>query len=426
MEKKPKKIVSISYVSIRFGIAFSLFFPLFFQLSGHIYHRASPLMDSGGVLLNLPFPISMLGCYLGILLLGRYKSAYLSLAIIFLTFILMLCSSVIATQGHIAHERQKLLLMIQFILPLFALALGQIFENGDNGKDVFVKAVLLVLILIVPNQLLFTWIKGEKILNHSVFVFSIYQSYQYVPLMMVSGFLIAFLCLWDEKKYRRIFYFLSPLIGIYAMASFSILSIFALFAGLFFIAIFKFYKVGDKTVLVLFIVVLSVTSAYFYSCRHTDAYAVKFKAGKGAGIYFIKKVPQNVSDRFADWKFYSQHIITNSNTLLFGHRRPPDRSVRTSAHNYYLDFIYNFGLIAIIPLLILIGYTLILTFKFRHKIMNSNILMGLAGVILYNILIDNNFKVTLRQPYPGIIIAFLWGIFLTKIMRLQRCTNGNK
>jgi hypothetical protein len=411
---------SILAVFVRFGIAFSLFFPLFFQLSGHIYHRPQPLMDSGGVLLNLPLPISMIGCFLGILFLGRYKSAFLSLAIVFLTFILMLCSSVISTQGHIACERQKLLLMIQFILPLCALFLGQIFGNRDNDQDIFVKAFLIVLILIVPNQLLYTWIKGEEILNHSVFVFSIYQSYQYVPLMMVSGFLIAFLCLWEEKKCRPIFYFLSPLIGIYAIASFSILTIFALLVGLLFISIFKFYKKGDKTVLVLYIVVLSVSTAYLYYCRQTDAYGIKFKAG------IEKKIPQNVKDRFDDWKFYSQHIITNSNTLLFGHGRPPDRSVTTSAHNYYLDFIYNFGLIATIPLFILIGYTLILTFKFRHKIMNSNILLGLTGVVLYLILIDNNFKVTLRQPYPGIIIAFLWGIFLNKIMSLKGRTNDHK
>jgi len=52
--------------------------------------------------------------------------------------------------------------------------------------------------------------------------------------------------------------------------------------------------------------------------------------------------------------------------------------------------------------------------------------MGLTGVVLYLILIDNNLKVTLRQPYPGILFAFLWGIFLNKIMRLQRCTNGNE
>jgi hypothetical protein len=310
--------------------------------------------------------------------------------------------------------------MFQFILPLFAIALGQIYENGDNDKDIFVKAFLIVLILIIPNQLLYTWIKGKKILNHSVFVFSIYQSYQYVPLMMVSGFLIAFLSLWEEKKYRPIFYFLSPLIGIYSIASFSILTIFALLVGLLFISIFKFYNKGDKTALVLFVVVLSVSTAYLYYCRQTDAYGVKFRSGFG------KKTPQNVSDRFDDWKFYSQHIITNSNTLLFGHGRPPERSVTTSAHNYYLDFIYNFGLIAIMPLFILIGYTLILTFKFRHKIMNSNTLLGLTGVVLYLILIDNNFKVTLRQPYPGIITAFLWGILLNKIMRLHGCTNGYK
>lgn len=397
---------------LKFAIAVSLFFPLFFKLSGRIYHSRVPLLDSGGVLMDLPLPVSIIGCYLGILLLWRYRSARLPLFIISLTFILMICSTLIISRGNIVSERRKLLLIVQFILPLFALVLGQIFDQRDAGQDLFVKAILLVLILIVPSQLLYTWTQGHIILGHSVPFFSIYQSHQYVVLMMVSGFLIAFSCLWEDKFFRRVLYALSPIVGIYAVASFSLLSIFLMAAGLFIITIFRFFRTGDKSALLLFLVVLFVSITYFYYCMGTWAFNAKFRPNSDSHAF----LPKNVADRFGDWKFYSNRIVTNSQTLLLGHKTPPERLVRTSAHNYYLDFIYNFGLIAITPLLFLIGYTVLQCCKARRDILKSNILIGLTGVVLYNLLVDNNFKVALRQPYPGIIVAFLWGILLNKLV----------
>jgi hypothetical protein len=33
--------------------------------------------------------------------------------------------------------------------------------------------------------------------------------------------------------------------------------------------------------------------------------------------------------------------------------------------------------------------------------------------------LDNNMKVTLRQPYPGVFGFFLWGILLSRLARLE-------
>ncbi|MDY6793339.1 MAG: hypothetical protein SWH54_18895 [Thermodesulfobacteriota bacterium] len=117
---------------------------------------------------------------------------------------------------------------------------------------------------------------------------------------------------------------------------------------------------------------------------------------------------------------YSSKIIENSHTLLFGHERPPERSVTTSAHNYYLDFVYNFGFLALLPLLFLIGYSLYLAFKFRDHIIHSERLLGLCMIVFFLVLVDNNFKVTLRQPYPGILTFFLWGVLLSRLLSLEK------
>jgi hypothetical protein len=39
----------------------------------------------------------------------------------------------------------------------------------------------------------------------------------------------------------------------------------------------------------------------------------------------------------------------------------------------------------------------------------------LAAIVFYLVVIDSNFKVTLRQPYPGIFAYFMWGLLLSRL-----------
>ena len=92
-----------------------------------------------------------------------------------------------------------------------------------------------------------------------------------------------------------------------------------------------------------------------------------------------------------------------------------DRAIATSAHNYYLDLIYNFGLIGLMPLVWLIVHTLWLLWRNRARLRMELPLLGLAFVALFLILVDNNFKVTFRQPYPGIFGFFVWGLLFSRL-----------
>ena len=42
-----------------------------------------------------------------------------------------------------------------------------------------------------------------------------------------------------------------------------------------------------------------------------------------------------------------------------------------------------------------------------------------AAVVLYLVVVDNNFKVSFRQPYPGIITFFLWGLLIQQMSRIS-------
>ena len=423
------KLFGISDAGIRFGIAFILFFPLFFQLSGRIFHSRQLVLDSGGLIFQLPLPIAIIGCYIGLLFIGRYKKAYLSLTVIFLLFIFMVLTSIITANRQIIDERYKLLLLFQYMLPIFALVLGQLFENGMPEKRIIAKVFLFTLILIVPLQLLLTWFSGRILLTHSMLFFSIYQHHEYVTLSMISGFFISLCALWEYPNYRKIFIFLAPLIGIYAVAGYSMLALFTAVAGLAAFTVYRFFKYRDKTIVAVFICTFIATFGYFSFSWNSGGFTQKYGFLKETKKYMVSKhdksikpekvIPKGLNTRFKDWTLYSTSIMANGKSFFLGHKKPFDRSVTTSAHNYYLDFVYNFGFLAILPLLFLIGYSLYLAFKYRDNIMQSERLLGLCMVVFFLVLVDNNFKVTLRQPYPGILTFFLWGVLLSRLLSLR-------
>ena len=122
-----KKEIALAWVT---GI--SLIFPLFFQLSGHIYNSAEAIVDSGGVLKTLPLPVSVLSCFGGILMLAsRYRRALPALATLGGMFAAMGISLLLAG-NELDIEWRKILLMAQVMLPTFGLALGQMTADEDK------------------------------------------------------------------------------------------------------------------------------------------------------------------------------------------------------------------------------------------------------------------------------------------------------
>jgi len=113
--------------------------------------------------------------------------------------------------------------------------------------------------------------------------------------------------------------------------------------------------------------------------------------------------PKNLAQRIAYWKFYAEEILSSPKSAVLGHVAPPDRTKYPSAHNYYLDFAYNFGIVPLLPLLGLIGLTLLGVRRQWQSVKTSMPLLGLTAVVLFLLLVDNSFKVGMRQPYPGIL-----------------------
>lgn len=455
-----RKTTSIDNPALRITVAVGIVFPMFFQLSGRIFRDKDFLVDSGGDILNLPIPISVLVCYAAIVFIGTYNRARESLAVIFLCFCLMILSTVLATelstQSDGDLQQGKIILLIQFILPMLALVLGQTYGGNDDSERSVAKACLYVLALVIPLQLMATWLQSLNLLAFYLYFFSVYQHLQYVPVVFVCGFVLACFSLWQEMEYRKTLMVLAIPVGAYAILSISILALSGLLIGsLIFVAYMHLQKAGKLQKGPLLLLALIVVG--IYGALPVAKYNL-IKWGKVGNISdpmsstlmtsdeIASREPTATSDNIASddegvtevdhatrmkptsriatrlevWQFYIRGITNTGYEWAFGHESPPERERHVSAHNYYLDFVYNFGLVALVPFIWLIVFTLWKSGRHWKAIAANPGTFATVGVVVFLLLVDNSLKVGMRQPYSGIVTFFLWGILLSRLIELDK------
>ncbi|NVZ61199.1 hypothetical protein HX867_03810 [Pseudomonas gingeri] len=391
--------------------AFVLFFPMFFQLSKGVYQSA----DAGAVgrLETLPVPISVLVCYAGIVILGQYSKVRVSLITVFSVFICMLSSILVLSTDYGLHEQSRLILLIQYVLPIFALVLGQQYGLKKHAIFEMAKALFLLLWLVVPLQVVLTIIQGDDYLTPSLYVFGIYQHLQYVVLMFVGAFLISFFTLWDVPAYRVGLLSLMALVAGYVSLSHSLLACFLLVTGLlgFVVRNLMLEKLSLQSCKVAATIFILLCAGIFLHSgmlllKEEVSPSIMFSLGESGEVGY--------------WRFYLVGIFHDLNSFAFGHLNAPDRVDYPVAYNYYLEAFYNFGFIGVLPLFVLILFTLKLFVGKSCQVFWSSGLLSLFGVLLFLLLVDNALTVGMRQPYSGIITFFLWGVAISSCIKLTQ------
>lgn len=403
-------------------IALAIFLPVFFQFQGGLFDAPSGSFSSGGVLALLPIPLSVLACFLGIVLLGGYSQARLSLLNLFLVFVAMFSTSLLLGLGSSGEGQQKLILLLQYILPMFALVLGQQLGTRDGALPLVAKAALITLTVVLPSQLLATLLAGSPVLSPSVFVFSIYQHLQYGSLLMVAGFVLVIFSLWGRSGLKYWLHALTLLVGAYVALSWSLLAMLLLLLGMGCFVGQKILHGGDRAA-VLRVPVLALCGAllaslYIGMVRQTDA-GEALPAPAAENVQFLEG-RVGYSER---WMFYIEGITSSWTSALLGHASPPVREQYPSALNYYLDFAYNFGILGLLPLVLLVIYTFASVYRQRRVLWGNASIMGLALVVIFALTLDCALKVGLRQPYSGITMFFLWGLLLAMLEQSRANTS---
>lgn len=393
------------------SIAFLILFPLFFQLgSGIFYNPSLREFDSLGLLSRLPIPLSLPVCFIAIILLGGYRKTHISLCFIFFTFILMLIAAFVSSGHDDAVMKDKLMNIMQFVMPAAGLVLGQRYGRRNESLFLMCLAFLVVLATIVPIQLVSTWFHEYRRLSPNIFFFTIYQHVQYVPTIFVSAYLLVLFTLWRRPRYWMVLAMLVPFMGWYSAVARS-LSAFLLFSiGTFgFLAWYFLWHQKRKFLPIFFTILLLVTIGYLWDLNPHSR--------RGATISDVQLY--KMSSRLPYWEYHLQKSLSGHKEFIFGNRERPDRKEMASSHNYYIDILYHSGFISLLPIFGLIGITTIGLFRHRRRIMASPELFGLSVVVLFHLFVENVFKVGLRQPYPGIFTFFLWGLLLSQLSKLN-------
>lgn len=445
-------------------LVIGLFTPMFIQWGLGLYH-ADNYYDSGGRVASLPIPLSVVFCCAGIVLMGGYARARRVLLVIFSSFVAM-CLSVLvfAQESGVGINMSKLILMLQYLLPMFALIAGVQAGSMCDALRGLARGVLAVLLVVISLQLVATVVLDKRILSESALLFGVYQGLQYVPVIFVGGYLIALHTLWCDKSTHAWLLVLGGLIGAYAALSISVLALFLLsVGGLIFVVTNLFAGVHRVRVLVLAVLLAAGLGGGVVYASGSPLHSLKFNmlfaaaepvvhpvqtgspvttgpAQPSASIASVPRVattavtavcaggeegkrlavPLNLIERLKFWDFYLEGVQESWKAFLLGHERPPERSAFPSAHNYYLDLVYNFGFLALVPLLMLMLHTLHCIFKRAHRIFNEPGILAVTVVVLFILLIDNSLKVGMRQPYPGIVSFFLWGFLLAWLWRFEK------
>jgi hypothetical protein len=416
-------------MAMLFGIGGLLIFPVFFLMNGSVFRDPSFVFDTGGAISRLPVPISVLALFCGIALIGNYEAAKRALTVVFFTVLLFVASLFATTQGGSTYDGAKLILLTQFLLPIFGLILGQMY--GAAAKEpIFERVALSLLLLVIPAQLAATWLAGYTLMSPMVFVFSIYQHLQYFPMIVVALVTMASLALWGHGKIARsaiTILMLAAMIQI--VGSMSLMAIIGMVFGLAGFVFMQIRKGESRLWATITLVGTLFCGVGYYISANAPGAQQSLPNPTGEPIANMswqdklapvdtntkEKHPAGVSTRLEYWRFYANGVVQSPRAFMFGHENPPDRNLYPSAHNYWLDVIYNFGTVALLPMIFLLLWTLRTLWRRRAYVLADPMLLGTSMAAVYLLLGENMIKTGMRQPYPGIITFFIWGLLITRL-----------
>jgi hypothetical protein len=390
-----------------------LIFPVFFQFGSGIFSATDLFFDSNRSISRLPFPFSIIANFAILLGIGAFSRARVSLLFIFLSFVLMTVSVIISTPAATLAQESKFIQIAQFTLPMFALISGQFFEeNKSQLTFTFEKVFFYTLFFMVSLQLTCTLVAGSATLLPSVKVFSIYQYLHYVPVMFIISYTFIFERLWRDTFKPGLLLLLWALLAIYSVMTGSLFIVVTYLVCMMSYVIL-FGKLKEHKPLKAFLGMTFITVILFIYHQHFN---LMKNVDLGAGsVSMITKVQYGWDQKSDAWGNHLETIRKHPQIFLVGHSNISERGNAASPHNYYLDFIYNFGMVGLLPLVALIVFTAYKTWtEYRQVICNSNLLYPLLSIV-FLLFIENTFYMGLKQPYPGILSFFLWGVYISRL-----------
>ena len=347
----------------------------------------------------LPLPISSFVIPLLLIsLLSNTKNSSNTIYFVSLSFFMALFSISFSNRFNFSN----FLNLAQFYLPLIAIICGEIVGANQKLNKKFLKYFFITASFIMIFQIIFTIFHETNYLNPDIYFFYIYQAEQYssLVLILISFIFIHKAILGGNKSTLNLKIYLSSFILIlYIYFSQNLLYYFYALAYILFLLAFT-----KKYILSYIISILIIIS--FLSLSEHD-------------LFF--DINMFLDYRISWYQTYFSEILKNPESFLLGSNINNELYKNLPGiFNYYLDFIYNFGFLSIIPLLILIFLTIKKTYNLRKSFYKNYTYLSLFFVLMLILFVDSFLKVSLKQPYIGIIIFFTWGVYYSNLKKFDR------
>ena len=390
-----KKIINL----IIFLIPLPVFISIFDGLKNFKFNIIDGSEFSEGIisLTVLPLPISyLLIPLLLVALLNNTNNRSNTIYFVSLSFFIALFSLSFSNRLNFPN----FLNLAQFFLPLVAIICGEIVGSNRRLNIKFLNYFIIVALTIMVFQILFTLIHNTDYLSPDIYFLYIYQTEQYSSLALI---LISFIYIHkrildiEENNFDYKIYFTIFILLIYIYLSQNLLFYIYIIMYVSFLCFFT-----SKNILGYFFSIFVISL-----CLYIESDKLLFD-----------------NDMFLDYRsswykaYFAEIIRTSQNFLLGSNVNNQLYQNLPGVFNYYLDFIYNFGFISITPLLILIYLTIQKTYNLRHFFLTNKKNLSLFFVFLLILFIDSFLKVSLKQPYIGIIIFFIWGVYYGQIKKI--------
>ena len=392
-----KKIINF----FLFLIPFPIFFSIFDGLKTFNFSLVDETIISENILnlSVLPLPISSFVIPLLLIsLLSNTKNSSNTIYFVSLSFFMALFSLSFSNRFNFSN----FLNLAQFYLPLIAIICGEIVGENQILNKKFLKYFFITASFIMIFQIIFTIFHETNYLNPDIYFLYIYQAEQYSSLALILIFFIFIykIILKNNKNTLNFKIYLSTFVLIlYIYFSQNLLYYFYALAYILFLLAFT------KKYILTYIILILVIILFLSFSEHE--------------LFFDINI--FLDYRISWYQLYFSEIIKTPESFLLGSNINNELYKNLPGiFNYYLDFIYNFGFLSIIPLLILIFLTLKKTYNLRKFFYNNHTNLGLFFVFLLILFVDSFLKVSLKQPYIAIIVFFTWGVYYSHLKKLDR------
>tara|TARA_B100000989_G_C19532886_1_gene471174 strand:- start:3420 stop:5750 length:2331 start_codon:yes stop_codon:yes gene_type:complete len=270
--------------------------------------------------------------------------------------------------------------LVQILIPMTFLILGDLFFKKQDNIFIFYLYSFSIFFAYIVTCNVLTFIDFEIFRQYSSIVSSKLYHTQTLFILFFSFFSLIKILKKKINKYILNFYIINLLIFC-IMQSGAYLNL-----AIIFLYLYIFFVYTNKKSTVLFSIIFIISIFFNY---------------QDIGI-----VINTFTDSFI---FYLINIFSNLHSILFGFNYFNEMYEIQAASNFYLDFIYNFGLLGLMPLLFLIIHTIKKIKSPKSGYLNFDMIS-----FIFFILVFPSFTLSLGDIFIGSIVYLHWSILLKK------------